>query len=174
MSQNKINIILLSAIFCLVAFIGFNSFYKSSKIAYVDSAKLMEKSVAMQRLQAELKKEADQSKSNIDTLVMEFENTMKSYEKKLATMSMKEKEMATELLKNKQSQLIQYQQALKQKTSQSEQLKTQEVLKVINDKIAEYGKKKGCQIIFATSNGNIAYADETINITDDVVEIINK
>ncbi len=171
--KNKTTTVLLSVIVLLVGWIGYTSVFQKTKIAYVDSAKLVEKSTAMQKLQTELRADAEKNKANIDTLVMEFENSMKSYEKKMSSMSVKEKELATELLKNKQSQLVQYQQAIKQKVGQQEQQKMQEVLKVINQTISDYGKQQGYQIIFATSNGNIAYADEAIDITEDIIERIN-
>lgn len=146
----------------------------SSKLAYVDSAKLMEKSKAMQMLQGQLKVEGEKSKSNIDTLIVQFENSMKEYERNVGKMNTREKSLAQQLLQTKQSQLVKYQQAIKQKTNQDEQAKMQEVLKGINQYISEYGKKHGYQIILATSNGNIAYADEAVDITDDIVAGINQ
>jgi outer membrane protein len=147
---------------------------ESVKIAYVDSAKLMDKSKAIQALQKQLKLDSDKSSANLDSLVAEFEGSMKDYEKSLSKMSVKEKQLAQQLLQTKQNQLVQYQQAIKQKTSQDEQTRLQEVLKGINVYISEYGKKNGYKVILATSNGNIAYADTAIDITEEVIEEINK
>ena len=174
MGNNKLSIILLGIIACLLAFIGYNSIIKNDKIAYIDSSKLIEKSKSIQLIQQEVKLEEEKAKSNLDTLMQEFDRSMKGYEKNIASMSVKEKAMGNELLKNKQAQLMQYQQAVKQKVNNAQQEKMQNALKNINMFISDYGKKNGYTVILATSNGSIAYGDESVDITEEIIEGINK
>lgn len=174
MTGSKWNIVFIGIIICLLAFIGFNTFFKNDKIAYIDSSKLLEQSKAFKAVQQQMQLEEEKAKSNIDTLMKEFDGSLKSYEKNLSKMSAKESQMAKELLKNKQSQLIQYQQAIKQKVEKEQQQKVQEILKGINAYISEYGKNNGYKMILATSNGNIAYGDESVDITEKIIEGINK
>lgn len=169
--KNNIAVIILGLL--VVAMFIF-VFTKNEKIAYIDTSKLMENSKEIQSLKKKGEADAQAMKSNSDTLMMEFQEELKKYEKDLAIMSKKEKQLSTQLLETKRNQILQYQQAVKQKAQQEEQQKTQAVLVNINKRIEEYGKAKGYKVIFATTNGNIAYADEAINITDDIVLLINK
>ncbi len=45
----------------------------------------------------------------------------------------------------------------------------------INEMVQKYGKNEGYEVIFgATGSGGIMYADESINITEDIILFINK
>jgi outer membrane protein len=133
----------------------------------------MENSKEMQALKKQSDKEGEILKANEDTLMAEFQNELKRYEKDLTKMSTKEKQLSTQLLETKRNQILQYQQATQQKSQQNMQQKSQTVLVNINKYISEYGKEKGYKIIFATTNGNIAYADQGIDITEEIIKKIN-
>ncbi|MBO9660636.1 MAG: OmpH family outer membrane protein, partial [Chitinophagaceae bacterium] len=61
-----------------------------------------------------------------------------------------------------------------QNSSQEEQRLTQNVLTTVNTYLLRFGKKNGYKMIFIAANGNIAYADPGSDITDKVVEQLNK
>jgi len=149
-------------------------FFQRQKTGYINTAVLMEKATVIAHIKSEVKIEVDKAKSNIDTLQQEFENQMKVYERNLSAMTTKEKELSQQLLNVKRQELIRYQQAVEEKLSGEEQKKTGEALKAINGYISEYGKEKGYTIIFATVNGNIAYADEAIDITEEIIKGVNE
>jgi outer membrane protein len=159
--------VLFIALFAIV-------FFRNEKIAYIDTSKLMEKSKEIQALKKQSQIEADKMKANSDTLMSEFQEALKKYEKELAGMTSKEKQLTAQMLETKRNQIMQYQQAIQQKSQQDEQQKTQTILVNINKYISDYGKDKGYKIIFATTNGNIAYADQGMDITEEIIEGINK
>jgi outer membrane protein len=171
MNNKSLPIIILAVVVVSVAVKVF--FFSASKVAYIDTAKLMESSIEMQQLRAKLKAESDKVKANVDTLTMDFQKALQQHEKGLSKMTPKEKQLSEELLRTKQNQVMQYRQAVEQKVMQDEQAQSQIILKNINAKITEYGKSKGYKIIFATANGNIAYADESVNITEDIIKELN-
>jgi outer membrane protein len=171
--NTKITNILLAVLTVIVIVLAIIVLTKSEKIAYIDTGKLLEQSKDMQNLKKQLEKDQVAVKGNIDTLTAEFQNELKKYEKDQSKMSLKEKQLSQELLRSKQQQLMQYQQAIQQKVGGEEQKRTQEMLTGINVKIKEYGEKKGYKIIFATSGGNIAYGDKGVDITEDIVKLIN-
>ncbi len=77
--------------------------------------------------------------------------------------------------KAKQQQFLQYRQAIQQKAQAEEARVNQEILAEINAYIKQYGKEKGYDFIFgATENGNIVYAAEGKDITDEVLTGLNK
>ena len=171
MNNKNLPIIGLAVVLLAIAVKVF--FFSASKVAYIDTAKLMEGSKEIQQIRTKLKTEGERAKANVDTLTMDFQKALQQHEKGLAKMTPNEKKLSEELLRTKQNQVMQYRQAVEQKVMQDEQSQTQVVLKNNNAKITEYGKEKGYKIIFATANGNIAYADEAINITEEILKQVN-
>lgn len=177
MQQNKsIKIIFsgLGLLLLLVIGLYLKVFILTDRVAYIDTSKLLQQSKQMEALRKGLEKEQSLAKSNLDTLTNEFQNQMKEYEKNLSRMNTKEKQLSQELLRTRQQQLVQYQQAIQQKVQEEEQKKIQELLTTINAQITEYGEKSGYKLILATVNGNIAYGDKGVDITDDIVKKINQ
>jgi outer membrane protein len=74
----------------------------------------------------------------------------------------------------KEQQLGQYREAIQQRAQQENQRLTQAVLAEINAYLKQYGKEKGYTFIFgATEGGNIVYAADGTDITDDVLKGLN-
>lgn len=74
----------------------------------------------------------------------------------------------------KEQQLLRYRDAVRQQAQQENQRLTKAVLDEINAYIKQYGKEKGCAFILgATETGNIVYAAEGTDISDDVLKGLN-
>jgi len=88
--------------------------------------------------------------------------------------------ISTQINANPKNEKLQqlYAQRLKQVQLKEEELSqtyTADIWKRINGYIDAYGKEKNYEYIFgAMGNGGIMYADEAQNITDEVIEYINK
>ena len=149
-------------------------FSQSEKLAYVDTAKLLNGYHGMKVARASFEKKAAEWNANVDTLTQEIQQMIMVHEKELSTMSDREKKLSEELLRTKQQQLVQYQQAIRQKAQEEDSRMTQTVLDDVNAYITEYGKKQGYSIIMATTNGNIVYAEDVLDITDEVLEGLNQ
>lgn len=75
----------------------------------------------------------------------------------------------------KEQQFLQYRDAIQQKAQTEEARVSQEILTEINAYIKQYGKEKGYDFILgATDNGNIVYAAEGKDITEEVLAGLNK
>jgi len=150
-------------------------FSASPQLAYVDSTKVLANYEGMKQAQKEFQAKAVTWQANVDTLGKELQESLSDHEKNLASMSKKEQELSTELLRTKQQQLRQYQQAISQQAQEEEIQATQVVLEEVNAYLRSFGKEQGYKIILAaTDAGNIAYADEALDITDEVLEGLNK
>lgn len=160
----------LAVIFLLVYTLLFNR----TKIAYVDSTKLLNGYKAMVEARKEFQKKQANWQSNIDTLTKNVQDAIKEYEKTIASGSENEKKLSKELISTKQKQLYEYQAAIKQNAAQEEGRLNQEVLSTVNAYLLRFGKKNGYKLILIAANGNIAYADQGMDITDEVVEALNK
>lgn len=75
----------------------------------------------------------------------------------------------------KEQQLLRYREAIQQQAQRENQRLTQAVLAEINAYIKQYGKQHDYRFILgATESGNIVYAAEGTDITDDVLKGLNE
>jgi outer membrane protein len=153
----------------------FLHFEHEQAIVYVDSQKLVAGYKGMQAARKEFEAKASVWKANMDTLQVDLENKMKEYELKQATLSKREKELTEELIQSKQEQYLNYQTAIQEKIQQEDQALSKAVLEKVNDYLKRYGKYKGYKIILAaTQYGNIAYAHEGKDVTEEVIKGLNE
>jgi outer membrane protein len=168
---------LLLAITALALLLSVFAIYKSSNSAslvYVDVNKLIEGYSRTKVAKAEFDKKATVMKANVDSLVGKWQNELKNYEKERASLSPKELKLKQELLGNKQQQINGYQEAIQKKIQEEDKKVTQTVINDINDYIKEYGKSHNYKIIFgASGGGNIMYADESTDLTAEVLKGLN-
>lgn len=170
-TQQIINIALIAGLLGL----GGYQLLKKEKTVYIDIGKLMQDYKGMKDARAEYEKQAAGWQANVDTLIGQWQQELKAYEKERSGMSAKERQLKEEILRNKQQQVNQYQDAVKLKARDQEQLLTQSAVNLVNDYIKEYGKKKGYDYILgATGQGNIVYARESKDITKVILEGLNK
>ncbi|GAA0189798.1 hypothetical protein GCM10009122_50570 [Fulvivirga kasyanovii] len=149
--------------------------FSSQRVVYVDSTKLVNNYQGMIEARKVFQQKSATWKANIDTLMSEVQNSIKDYEKESGSMTEKEKELSRELIRTKQKQLAEYQKAMNDKAGQEDAQMTSQVLEQVNSYIKKYGEKHDYKIILAaTQYGNIAYAAEGLDITDDVLKGLNE
>jgi outer membrane protein len=149
--------------------------FKSERLVYVDSARLVNGYKGMETARAEYQKRTATWRSNVDTLIVEIQRELTRFEKENGKMTAKEKDLTKKLIQTKQQQLADYQRAVKEKAAQEDSQLTKKVLDEINAYLKEYGKSHHYKIILAaTDYGNIAYAEEGMDITNEVLEGLNK
>ncbi len=164
----------LALIALILSVFSFFYFQSSSNQVYVDVNKLLDGYKRTKIEKAKFEEKAKTLNANVDSLMSDWQNELKSYEKERSKMSKKELELKQELLGNKQQQINNYQQAIQKQIQEEDKKTTQTVINDINDYVKEYGKKKGYKIIFgASGSGNIMYANEETDLTNDVLEGLN-
>jgi outer membrane protein len=174
MKPNLTNLLASVSILTVISLLIYQFAFSSDKIAYVDSSKLMNGYKAMVEVRSEFEKKQKTWQSNIDSLTVDVQEAIKKYEKSAALGTPNEKQLAKDLIGSKQKQLFDYQAAIKQNAGEEEQRLSQNVLTTVNAFLLRYGKKHNYKMIFVTANGNIAYADPGSDISDDIVEQLNK
>ena len=140
----------------------------------MDSAKLLNGYKGMIEARKEYEKKHTAWQSNIDTLTKDVQDAIKNYSKDQALGTENEKKLSKELIQTKQKELYDYQVAIKQNAAQEEDRLNQSVFSTVNAFLVRYGKKHGYKMILIASNGNIAYAEPSMEITDQIVEELNK
>lgn len=170
--MNKISIGISIVAISIAVFALLNK--EKNKIAYVDSNKLIEKYKGTEQAKKTYMQKTQVWQANIDTLRSEFKMLMDKYTKERPGMSSKEIELQEQLLQNKQQQLNQYQQAMQQKAADEDKKIMGELIQTVNVTIKEFGKKNGYTLILgANGSGNIAYGEDALDITDQLIEELN-
>lgn len=164
--------VLLSA---AVLFLLGHLYFKNDKIAYVDSAKILNDYKGSAEAKKAYESKAKVWQANIDTLTSEVKTAIRKYEKSIATMSKKEQELSKQLIQTKQRQLADYQHGIQANAKQEDGKLTQSIVAQINAYLAKYGKEHNYKLILiANQSGTIAYAREGLDITPDIIEGLNK
>jgi len=172
--MNKIS--LSAAVIALIASaFSFVYFQSSSELVYVDVNKLMSGYSRTAIEKEAFNKKAATLKANVDSLMMNWQNELKVYEKERNTMSKKELELKKELLGTRQQQINNYQDVVQRQLQEEDKKVTQTVINDINDFVKAYGKSHGHKMIFgAGGSGNIMYASDATDLTDKVLKGLNE
>jgi outer membrane protein len=148
--------------------------YSAKKVGIVDTNRLIAEYSGTKKAVAEFEQKSKVWKSNLDTLTVEFQDQIKKFEKDRLTMSEKEMMLSQELLRNKQNQIAQYQQVTERKIQEEDQGMTQKLYKYINQTVDTYGVKNNYQFILgAKGDGGVLYGTDAIDLTDELIEILN-
>ncbi len=155
--------------------VGALYFVNKPTIVFIDSAKVINAYHGMAEARKAYQAKVTTWKANIDTLAAEVQKELLRYEKEGARMSPREKELSQELIRTKQDQLIDYQKAVNEQAGQEDATATKKVIDEINAYIKTYGEANGYTIVLAaTEYGNIVYAEKYLDITETIIEGLNK
>ena len=162
----------------LVLAVGYLFYTQNSKkedVVYIDVNVLMADYEGMKDAKKEFEEKSKVWQANVDSLIVEFQNELKLYEKERSKMTKKENELKQELLRNKQQQVGNYQQAIQRQSEEEDAKLSGEVVNEVNAYIKEYGEAHRYKIIIgANSSGNVLYAQEGVDITQEVLKGLNK
>ena len=146
----------------------------SNKLAYVESNKLLMNYKGMQTASQAYQEKLKVWTANIDTLRSELQKEIEKYESTKTTLTPKEKELSEKLIQTRQKQFLDYQRSIEEKATREDQESTRAVLDKVNAYVKQYGEENGYDIIMAaTESGNLVYAREGYNITEEILKGLN-
>lgn len=171
----EILILLNTAILLAVAGIYYLHFERQLNVAYVDALHLIDNYAGINAARENYRKQSAVWLANIDSMTREAEQALKDHKQNGSSMSSRERKVSEEVVQMKRTQLMDYQKAIQEKAAQANDEMTRQAIESINAYLKEYGAKKGYDIILtATEYGNIAFAADSMNITDDVLQGLNQ
>jgi len=172
--KNKLFILLNGILVISVAF----CIYKTMSIPdvrYVKSADLIYSYEGMKDAQKKQEKVMNEVQSNLDTLQLDFQKAVNNYNQDFPKLSKDERIEREKLLSLQQNNLQQYSKNAEDKIKTKDEQITQGVLNQVNSFVEEYAKKKGYDIVLGTTtSGNILFAREQMDITDEVLKALNE
>lgn len=149
----------------------------SSKIAYINIDSVMFNYDMYKDLAAEFEAKAKTSDAELQSKQRSFEKSYKDAEYKVqrGLVTRSEAEQLQQSLAQQEQELMQLQNQLQYSFAEEQQVGNRKVL----DSIMEYLKKMevehGCQYVLGkTFGGAVMYASENLNITNEVIEGLNK
>lgn len=158
----------------LIVFAVVLSSCTQTKIAYIDVADVMDGYKAMIALESEMSAKQQQMAGELQGAQAAFQTKVQEYYKNSPKMSASKKQAAEQALQQEGQMLQGQQQQVSQMLEQENQTKSAVLIKTIDSIVADYSKSKGFGIILGTQgNGTVMYGDEALNVTADIVDILN-
>lgn len=160
---------LTTFILLAVMSLGLNA---AGKNAYINSKVLLAQSPQAIAANSELQKQFGEREQGLRTLAQGIQQMEKTYQTDSAIMSAEQKKKAEEnIIQNKRRFQFE-QQSLKEDLQAKQRELLQQVEISIRKVIQAYGKKHGYDFIFTDTT--IAYANDALDVTDKIIEELNK
>ena len=149
---------------------------RAARIAYVRSPDVIEQYYGMKEIKDIYGKKLMFWQTELDSLAKKYEENKFLIEKKIAsTNSSKIRDSLNSTLQLNLQKVLEYKQNLDAKAKNEEDKLTQGALNQINSFVKEYSEEHGFSIVLGTTlSGNILYAKDTYDITDDLIKELNK
>ena len=145
------------------------------RIAYVRSQELVYGYMGTAEARSKYQEKQQQWQANLDTLNLTFRNSVFEYKAKSASLKPNERIAEEEKLSLQESQLQQYHKAIEEKAVEEDNAMMQAVLNQINSFVEDYGEAHDYDVILGTtSSGSILYAEEGLDITEELINALNK
>ena len=151
---------------------------KLYKLIYVDSQQIMTQYEGFRMAQVELEKEQKRLEAEYNTMAQQLDSLYRSYEQQRLLMSDDRKKEKENELVSKERELQEFgMKKLGPQNSELVQIQNQlmqPILKVFSDACNKVGADQGYDFIFDAGTGGLLYSLESHNITDEVIEEMNK
>ncbi|MDN6311191.1 MAG: OmpH family outer membrane protein [Flavobacteriaceae bacterium] len=144
------------------------------KTAYVDNSRLVQEYHKMETTEAKFEKKNEALSDELDAVAQEFQKEVQEFQEKASAMNKAD-------LDKKQNELMQKQQMLQQQQQEkSSELRKESddainaIIDDVKEYVSNYGKDEGYTYIFGSNeSANIMYAEEGLDITDEVLKSLN-
>lgn len=170
-SQKLLNIIFGTTL-CVMAYFMFT---RKTKVACIDNAKVISSYPGIEQAARKLQVKELELKAKADTLAKEFQLKLGEYEKKKNSMTSSEIQSAETELRMMQDRYRHFSTINDDKFKKEQVKVTEKAIEEINKIIVKYAKDKGYSVVLGANNtGSVVYADETIDITEEIIHVLTK
>ena len=145
------------------------------KTAFVDTNKLIEEYTEAKDLDAKYKAKGEEMSRDLEAEIKKFQDEVKSFETNAKVYGQQWAQTKGQELQQKEQQLSYAQQALAQSLQQDGAKEMDSMVSSIKKFIADYGKEKGYDYIFATGDAvSILYGKESYDLTSEIIKVLNE
>ncbi|HWS61039.1 MAG TPA: OmpH family outer membrane protein [Flavobacterium sp.] len=148
---------------------------KEVKTAYVDTSELMKEYTATKDLDAKYKAKGEEKGRQLQAEINRFKQEAQNFQAQAQANGQEWAQKKGAELQRREQQLAQAQQALSQQLQQEGGSEMDSIISTVKKTIKAYGKEKGYTYIYGTgeTNASILYAEDKLNITKDILKILN-
>ncbi|NQD71892.1 OmpH family outer membrane protein [Sphingobacterium shayense] len=146
------------------------------KIAYINSDTLSEKYEYFKDIRTKLEAKVKKAQGDLQSKGQAFQREVADYQQKAASMSASERQATEEKLARKQDELGRLDQNASASIAQDESTEFNNVYNTITEYLKKHAQEKGYKLVltYSKSNPTVLYADSKLEITNDVIEALNK
>ena len=147
---------------------------QQNKIAFVDSVKIMDEYQEKIDVDARFKTKAEAMNKKRDSISQAFQMELQQFQTKAQSMSQQKAQEEYPLLQQRGQRVGQQLQQEEQQLQQISQAEMDTLVKKVKKEIREYGKANGyTYILGGGESGSVIYGDETKDVTDAILSILN-
>jgi len=158
----------------LIAFAILLASCNQTKIGYVNVESLMKDYKATKVLEDQLKAKQEKITKELDSLQAPFKAKVQNYYNNAKKMSANSRSKTEKALQQEQQMLQLKQQQAAQQLQKENQDESKKITDKVDSLVANFAKSKGYQLILGTSgNGTVMYGDTKLDVTKQVLEVLN-
>ncbi|EMS31947.1 hypothetical protein C943_01682 [Mariniradius saccharolyticus AK6] len=145
------------------------------KIAYVQTDSLIAKYTFYKEKSGEITEKGKRYETELGTRARGFEQEVANFQQTATSMTMNQARAKEEELAKKQNNLVTYRDNLMRELSEDEAKLYADVYDQVQTYLTEYAKENGIDMILSyTRGGAVWYSDAAFDVTDKVLEGLNK
>lgn len=172
--KNNLNILLIILVVGVIGYVVYLS-SKTVKIGYVRTGVVVEKYEGMADAKKVLEKKMSQWETNVDSLELNYQKSLDNYNRQLGGLKDKDKKEIKSRLDQQYDKIGDYVSVIEKKAIEENQKLTEGVINQINNYIKKYSEEEGYDLVLGvTAGGNILYGKDAIDVTDKILEGLNK
>ena len=143
-------------------------------IAYVNSDTLLSKYSYYEEVSKTLEEKGQKLQQEYTRRAEGLQKQIEDYQRTMTNMTIAQARAVEEDLGNKRQNLMQYQESINQQLYQEQAKITQDLYEKVAAFLKTYGEDHGLQVVLTYTPGSgVWYANEELNITEQVVEGLN-
>lgn len=147
----------------------------SGKLAYVNSDTLLARYNYYEEVAGALEDKRSSMQQQYAKRAQALQGQVNDYQKTYLNMTVPQARAVEEDLMNKRQELAIFQESMTQELMQEEAKITSQLYENVSKYLKQYGDEHGLEIVFTYSPGSgLLYANNALDITDQVIEALNK
>ncbi len=153
------------------------SLFSQNKIGYIDSQRILNEYKGATEIKKRYEQKVSEWKQRGEKLKKEIENLQQALQTQGMMLSEDAKLRKVQEIEKKQSEYQEFIQGIWGQNGEAEALNKelmQPLLREIDTLVTKIGEEEGFSIILDTSSGALVYADEEMDITDRIIESLNR
>lgn len=144
------------------------------KTAYVDTTTLIQEYSEMKEVEAQFTSRSDEMKRQFDSVARGFQQEVQAYQQEMDNLSQSQRQETESRLMQTQQRLQQQQQQMGGALREESDQVIDSIVTKVKNFVKDYGEENNYTYIFGSNeSANIMYAEEGLDITDEILEKLN-